>query len=69
MCYEMIEDSEPGDEFLFFTFYTKNLEKFEEVFNFYKDYEEERKRRGIVIKGIVPRKMKRLRLYRQILVL
>lgn len=58
MFYEMIKDAKPGDEFLFFAFHTEDLDAFDQIFNFYRDFEKERKKRGIKIKGIVPRKMK-----------
>ena len=56
MLYEFIEDAEPGDEYLFFAFYTEENGAHEEVHEFLKEYEKERHRRGIVVKGIVPEK-------------
>lgn len=54
MQYEAIKDAKPGDEYLFFTFYTKNPKDFDYVFSFYNEFEKERKRRGILVKGILP---------------
>jgi len=59
MYYKMIEDSEKGDEFLFFSFYSKVSKEIEKAYNFYKlDYQKERERRKIVVKGLAPREIK-----------
>jgi sugar-specific transcriptional regulator TrmB len=58
MLYEFIKDGEKGDEYLFFSFYNKNPDDFDNVYNFYKDFEKERKKLGIVVKGIAPSKIK-----------
>ncbi len=54
MLYQFIEDAQPGDEYLFFAFCTENNDAHEEVHEFLKEYEQERHRRGILVKGIVP---------------
>lgn len=54
MQYEAIKDAKPGDEYLFFTFNTKNPRDFAHVYNFYNEFEKERKKRGIVVRGIIP---------------
>jgi sugar-specific transcriptional regulator TrmB len=54
MLYEFIKDSQKGDEYLFFAFYTENTDDFDNVYTFYREFEQERKRRGIVVKGIAP---------------
>jgi len=58
MLYEFIKSAEKGDEYLFFSFYTENPDDFENVYNFYKDFEKERKKLGIVVKGLAPSKIK-----------
>ena len=52
MCYKFIEDSQPGDEFLFFGFYSSNESYVKEVYEFYRSYTDLRLNRGIVLKGI-----------------
>tara|TARA_Y100000310_G_C20658098_1_gene803101 strand:+ start:1405 stop:2118 length:714 start_codon:yes stop_codon:yes gene_type:complete len=54
MLYEMIKDGEKGDEYLFFSFYTENPDDFENVYIFYREFEKERKRRGLIVKGLAP---------------
>jgi HTH-type transcriptional regulator, sugar sensing transcriptional regulator len=54
MCYEFIRDGKKGDEYLFFSFYTKNPNDFENVYTFYREFEKERRRLGLVVKGIAP---------------
>lgn len=58
MLYEFIEDAEKGDEYLFFSFYTENPDDFDNVYNFYADFEKERKKRGLVVRGIAPSAVK-----------
>ncbi|MDP7521026.1 MAG: helix-turn-helix domain-containing protein, partial [Candidatus Pacearchaeota archaeon] len=60
MLYEFIKDANKGDEYLFFSFYTKNHKDFEDVYNFYKEFEKERKRLGIKVKGIAPSNIKHM---------
>jgi len=52
LCYKFIEDAEPGDEYLFFAFITKNEAIDREVYEFYREFGEDRRRRGIKIKGV-----------------
>lgn len=58
MLYELIKGAKKGDEFLFFAFYTKNKEDLNKVFKFYVDFDKERERIGIVVKGVVPSYLK-----------
>jgi sugar-specific transcriptional regulator TrmB len=58
MCYEFIKDGKKGDEYLFFSFYTKNPDDFDNIYNFYKEFEQERKKLGLIVKGIAPKKIK-----------
>lgn len=56
----LIEGSKKGDEYVFFSFYTKHPEKHEKVFNFYREFDYVRKKRGLVVKGIVPNELKEM---------
>lgn len=58
MVYELIKEAKKGDEYLYFAFYAKNYKDYEKVYNFYTDFEKERKKKGIVVKGIVPREIR-----------
>lgn len=58
MLYELIKDGKKGDEYLFFAFYTQNPDDFDNVYNFYKEFEKERVQRGLVVKGIAPSNIK-----------
>lgn len=58
MLYELIKDAKKGDEYLFFAFYTKNPEDFEYIYTFFQDFDYERHKRGMIIKGILPLKLK-----------
>lgn len=53
----MIKDAKKGDEWLFFSFQTHNPEDVDFVFNFYKDFDADRKTKGIIIKGIINKKI------------
>lgn len=55
---EGLEEAKSGDEFLFFSFYTKPIDKYPEVYNFLKEYEGERFEKGIKIKGLAPSDLK-----------
>jgi len=66
MQYEFIEDAKPGDEYLFFAFYTEKPEDYAYVYNFYAEFDKERDRRGIITKGIAPTRIKKLIHKRQI---
>ncbi len=52
MCYQFIEDVQPGDEYLIFAFITKKQIHDDEVNYFYREFTEDRLRRGLEIKGI-----------------
>ncbi len=52
LLYKTIEDSEPGDEYIFFAFVTGKELWDAEVYEFYRAFTVERKRREIVTKGI-----------------
>ncbi len=56
--YDLIKDAKRGEEYLYFAFDPEDLEKSDYLFKFYKDFEKERKRRGIVIKGLAPARTK-----------
>jgi HTH-type transcriptional regulator, sugar sensing transcriptional regulator len=56
--YEMIEEAKKGDEYLFFSFSQMESEYTEQALAFFKDFERERKLRGIAIKGICPRELR-----------
>jgi HTH-type transcriptional regulator, sugar sensing transcriptional regulator len=58
MLYELIKDGKKGDEYLYFAFYPKNFDDYENVFDFYKEFEKDRKKKGIVLKGIAPTVLK-----------
>ena len=53
MCHELIEDTQPGDDYLNFAFHTRSKIYDEEVHAFYRGFNEERKNRGLIIKGIL----------------
>jgi len=55
MAYQFIEDAQSGDEYLYFSFYCKNPDDFNEVYEFYKEFEKDRLRFGLRLKGIVPK--------------
>lgn len=57
MQYEFLKDSKKGDEFLFFSFYTKNPKEFEFVFEFYREYDKVRQKKGLIVKGIFPKEL------------
>lgn len=58
LLYELIKDGKKGDEYLFFSFYSENPDEFEEVYSFYREFEKERKKRGLIVKGIAPESLK-----------
>jgi sugar-specific transcriptional regulator TrmB len=58
MQYEFIKGAKKDDEYLFFSFYAKNPDDFENVYNFYNKFSMERKKLGIIDKGIVPSDIK-----------
>lgn len=54
---QLIENTKQGDEFLFFS---PELEKSEEIQKFYQRFDAKRKDRGLISKGIAPKKLKHL---------
>ncbi len=58
MLYQLIEEGEKGDEFLFFAFYHPNPEVQREIYPLYSSYERERLSRGFKLKGIVPEQVR-----------
>jgi len=50
--YDLIKDAEKGDELLFFPFFSKNQEEFNEVYDFYNKFDKYREKYGIITKGI-----------------
>jgi sugar-specific transcriptional regulator TrmB len=61
MLFELIKDVKRGDEFLFFTF---DNEKYNDaVYKYYQlEYQKERVRKGMLVKGLIPMKLKNLML-------
>lgn len=55
MCFKLIDDTSPGDLFLFFAFRTPYETHLDDVYAFYREYAEIRMRRGLVLLGIAPR--------------
>lgn len=58
MCLKLIEDSKPGDEFLFFGFCSNNKEFESEVYQYYREYTDIRMNRGLVLRGIAHESMR-----------
>jgi|TARA_B100002003_G_C14027449_1_gene495333 sugar-specific transcriptional regulator TrmB len=58
MHYEFIKEAKKGEEYLFFAFHTSNPDNAEQVYNFYRDFEKERKKIGLDVKGISPEDIK-----------
>lgn len=58
MLYDFIADAKPRDEYLFFSFYAKNADDFDDMFELYNEFEKERDHFGIVTKGIIPAEIK-----------
>ena len=52
MAYKFIEDAEPGDEYLIFAFITAMEQRDREIYSFYREFVDDRLRRGIEMKGI-----------------
>jgi len=57
--YEMITDAKKGDEYLFFSFDHMDTEYTDQALAFFRDFEKERKQKGIKIKGICPSILKK----------
>jgi len=60
MLREMIKDGKKGEEFLFFAFFTKNPEDYKYVYDYYRKYELDRLEKGLVVKGIAPKRLKKI---------
>jgi sugar-specific transcriptional regulator TrmB len=58
MLLEIIKDAKKGEEFYFFTADFEQMN--EKIQNFFRKYDPKRKARGIIVKGIVPLKLKHL---------
>jgi len=58
MLYESIKEAKKGDEWLFFAFNPKSPEDFGNVYTFYKEFDEDRGKKGIITKGIFPSSLK-----------
>jgi len=56
MYNQLIADAKKGDEYLFFS--ADIEEKNEEIQNFYRKYDAKRKAKGLIVKGIAPRKLR-----------
>ncbi len=54
MLYDLIEEGQPGDEFVFSAFYHSDPEVQREIYPIYAQFERERENRGFKLKGIVP---------------
>jgi len=52
MCFKLIEDAKPGDDYLFFGFSSSNPDYEQLVYSFYREFSDIRMRREIVIKGV-----------------
>lgn len=58
MLYKFIEDTEAGDDYLFFAFMTQGGSHDKEVNAFYRDFRSDRIRRGLKIRGIAHQSVK-----------
>jgi len=52
---EFIEDAKKGDDYLIFSLGVDNLEKYENIISYYKEFEKIRKSKGIISKAIAPK--------------
>jgi len=57
---KMLVGVEKGDEWIFWSFYTKDPEKFRKVYDFYREFDEDRKKKGLVVKGVVLKGLEKL---------
>jgi hypothetical protein len=60
MCFKLIEDTSPGDDFLFFGFACSNPEYERAVYKFYREYTFMRVERGLRLRGIAHESMRPL---------
>lgn len=58
MCLKLIEDTKPGDEFLFFGFCSNNKKFESEVYQYYREYTDIRMNRELSIRGIAHESMR-----------
>ncbi len=58
MLYDFIKDSKKQEEYLFFSFYTRDEETLTKIHIIYKEFAKERLRRGLVVKGVIPFEIK-----------
>lgn len=65
MLNSIIEDGKRGDEYLFFAFNIEDMN--EEIQKFFQRYDMKRRDKGLIIKGIAPKKLKPLFVNRRIL--
>jgi len=52
MCFSLIQDAKPGDEYLFLGFSSSNQEYQEDVYTFYREFTTSRLERGLILRGI-----------------
>jgi HTH-type transcriptional regulator, sugar sensing transcriptional regulator len=55
---EFIEEAKNGGEYLIFSLGVKDLEKYENITSYYRDFEKVRKSKGIISKAIAPKSQK-----------
>ena len=58
MLYDLIDEGQAGDEFVFSAFYHSDPAVQREIYPFYTEFEKERERRGFILKGIVPEQVR-----------
>jgi len=58
MCYSLIEDAKPGDEYLFLGFASPNQVLQDEVYTFYREFTEVRLSRGLALRGVAHESMR-----------
>ena len=58
MLYDFIEDAKKGDEYLFLSFFAKNADDFDDIFELYNEFSKDRRRIGLKTKGIAPIQIK-----------
>lgn len=54
---ELLKDAKKGDEYIFFAFYIDNKDELKKIYSFFLELSQERKKRGIVTKGICGREL------------
>lgn len=58
MCFKLIENTQRGDDFLFFAFSSRNEEYEKQVYEFYREYTGIRVERGLKLRGISHEKLR-----------